>query len=500
MVGLIVASFVLVSLPLLAAIVFAYLNVNQLSGDAEKVVRRGMELSQLSTALGQDVDQLQRHFRQAEIVGDVADEEIQSVYAERQQQLESTINSLQSRLVSDRERLAHLASLRAQSRKVSEPLIAGGPNAQMSAQLQSLREAADHWTETTGALISSDADQWHEEAERTRSWLARMLVISVPMALVLVLIALFLITRPLGQLGRAIQSLGTGGFEHPIKVRGPGDLEMLGTELDGLRVRLRQTEAEKQHFLRHMSHELKTPLASLLEGTELFVDGSLGALENPQSEVAGILRSNAQELRHLIENLLDYSAWQANGSSLDTSEFELQILCSQVIDQYRLAMRAKNLSVDPRIIPMRVRADRSKLRTVLSNLVSNAVKYSPVGGTLHVRALGLGRNLIVDVADAGPNVPIEERRHIFEPFFTGTPPAQAHVRGSGIGLSLVQEYVIAHGGSIELVDGSYSGAHFRVSMPVYLAGNKGKLDGKVQRGQGAARAFVKGNQESILSA
>jgi two-component system sensor histidine kinase GlrK len=275
-----------------------------------------------------------------------------------------------------------------------------------------------------------------------------------------------LISRSLRQISRAINQLGGSDFDQKIAVRGPGDLRVLGEELETLRQRLRRAERQKQRFLRHMSHELKTPLASLLEGTELFVDGSLGDLPRAQSEVAGILRSNAQEMRHLIENLLDYSAWQSHGGVLRCTGFDLQVLVEQVLDQYRLMLRTREIHLDQRVVPVRMEADRDKLRTVLSNLVSNAVKYTPPGGTVYLRAFSAGGLLMMDVADSGPNIARAERAHVFEPFFTGTPPDQAHLKGSGIGLSLVSEYVRAHGGGVELVDGVFPGAHFRLQLPL----------------------------------
>jgi two-component system sensor histidine kinase GlrK len=113
-------------------------------------------------------------------------------------------------------------------------------------------------------------------------------------------------------------------------------------------------------------------------------------------------------------------------------------------------------------------ADREKLQLILDNLISNAVKFTPDGGTITLRAAydDPGRNLVFDVADTGPGIPLEERPRIFEAFYQGATPQGGLVRGTGIGLSVVQEFVHAHGGSIELVDGEFPGAHFRVLLPL----------------------------------
>jgi two-component system, NtrC family, sensor histidine kinase GlrK len=115
-------------------------------------------------------------------------------------------------------------------------------------------------------------------------------------------------------------------------------------------------------------------------------------------------------------------------------------------------------------------ADRSKMRLILENLVSNAVKYSPKGGTIHLRAAPQAEQLVLDVADNGPGIPQEDREHIFEAFYTGRASKSTAVKGTGIGLSVVLEFVSAHGGTVQIVDGEFPGAHFRIIMPIKAAG------------------------------
>jgi two-component system sensor histidine kinase GlrK len=118
-----------------------------------------------------------------------------------------------------------------------------------------------------------------------------------------------------------------------------------------------------------------------------------------------------------------------------------------------------------------LRADRGKVRLIIENLLSNAIKYSPKGGTVYLHAARQETQLVIDVADAGAGIPQEERARVFEAFYTGRPPAGVQVKGTGIGLSVVLEFVHAHGGTIEIVDGQFPGAHFRIRMPVLSATN-----------------------------
>ena len=113
----------------------------------------------------------------------------------------------------------------------------------------------------------------------------------------------------------------------------------------------------------------------------------------------------------------------------------------------------------------RLHQRRGKLRLILENLLSNAIKYSPRGGTIHVSAHAEGEVFVLDVADSGPGIPAEDRARIFDAFYTGK-PADRSVKGTGIGLSVVMEFVTVHGGSVEIVDGEFAGAHFRIRLPL----------------------------------
>src|SRR5581483_8776786 len=133
-------------------------------------------------------------------------------------------------------------------------------------------------------------------------------------------------------------------------------------------------------------------------------------------------------------------------------------------------------------------ADRSKIRLILENLVSNAVKYSPKGGTIHIKASTASSSIIIDVADNGPGIPKEERDHVFEAFYTGRAARTTAVKGTGIGLSVVLEFVAAHGGTVEIIDGEYPGAHFRIRMPITFARGGQPSDTPQRRAQAAHAA------------
>jgi len=301
-----------------------------------------------------------------------------------------------------------------------------------------------------------------QQARRRLLWQAALLV---PLTIVAIIVLTLAVGRPLRQLDRAISELGEGTFSNQIAVGGPHDLEKLGGQLEWLRQRLLDLAHERNRFLRHMSHELKTPLANIREGTELLMDGAVGELDPNQREVAGILRENGIKLQRMIENLLSFSAWQTSSVGLEATQFRLRPVVKQVLENQQLTLLSQRVRLDVRIEDVTLIADRSKVRLILENLVSNAVKYSPKGGTIHLRARTAGELLELDVADSGPGIPIEDRAHVFEAFYTGRASKSSAVKGTGIGLSVVLEFVSAHGGTVQIVDGEFPGAHFRISMP-----------------------------------
>ena len=162
-----------------------------------------------------------------------------------------------------------------------------------------------------------------------------------------------------------------------------------------------------------MSHELKTPLANIREGTELLMDGAVGALGAGQREVTAILQDNSIKLQRMIENLLSFSAWQSNSAALDPSEFRIRPVVKQVLENQQLTLVSQRLRLDVKIDDIALYADRGKMRLILENLLSNAIKYSPRGGTITVRAQPSGADLVLEVADAGAGIPRDRARHTF---------------------------------------------------------------------------------------
>jgi two-component system sensor histidine kinase GlrK len=312
-------------------------------------------------------------------------------------------------------------------------------------------------------VIDEGIEQLRTQAVQSRNSVFWLMIILIPTAIALIGSFTYLISRPIMQVSEGIRSLGEGQFAKPIQIEGPGDMVRLGAQLDWLRERLVTLEAQKTRFLQHISHELKTPLTALREGSDLLSSGVVGNLNAEQREIARILQENSIELRKLIEGLLNYSAVHAQASYLDAKIVQLRDVVRRVVNDRKLPIVAKGIRVELNLDAVTAYCDEEKIRIVLDNLLSNAVKYSPEMGLISFKLYEQGRDAVFEVSDEGPGIPSTERDKIFEAFYRGTDVPVSAIKGSGLGLSIVKEYVSLHNGSIEVLDGP--GAHFRIRFP-----------------------------------
>lgn len=307
-----------------------------------------------------------------------------------------------------------------------------------------------------------------ERLESGRAELARQIVAAIAIAVALALAFGIWLARPLKRLETAIVGLGENRLDQAIDMRGPADVRQLGRRLEWLRLRLAELDADKARFLRHVSHELKTPLAALREGVALLEDGVTGTLNEPQREVARILRQNTAVLQSQIEDLLRFNTAAFDARRLVRRPVELTTLIAEQIEAQKLQWQARKLKVTVTGWPIQAEVDAEKLGTALGNLLSNAIRFSPIGGRIVFTVSQWPGRARIDVTDEGPGVAVIDRARVFEPFFRGERQPTDAPRGSGIGLSIVQELVRAHEGQIDLLmpdENSPSGAHFRIELP-----------------------------------
>lgn len=464
--GLILVGFGLVALPLLVAVLWALFNLDRLAAQSERLVFTGVAAAENNRLLTEHIGSMERVARQYTVLRndltmDLLQQDLATVHSRLEQMRPLTEMASTTSLLESIGRSAN-----AIVDALARPKLTQGEAQVAVAQFPSLRQDVSRLTRILSTYIDLELRALQERTREAQEISAWQVAALVPGTLVLVLFFTLLVARPIRQIDQAIHQLGQSGFSKPITIKGPTDLERLGRQLEWLRQRLLDLAQEKNRFLRHMSHELKTPLANIREGTELLLDGTVGELESPQREVTDILRMNGLKLQQLIENLLSFSAWQTRNEILTLTDFPLRALVISVAKEQRLALKAAHIQLRLDVEDIIVNADRDKLRTVLDNLLSNAIKFTPRGGYVTVRAKSGAASFVIEFADTGPGVPEEEREQIFNAFFQGRREQGGHVAGTGIGLSVVMECIQAHDGAVELMDSDeFPGAHFRLEIP-----------------------------------
>jgi two-component system sensor histidine kinase GlrK len=354
--------------------------------------------------------------------------------------------------------------------EVIEGLMNGPPEtalareSSMATQFRELDALNTNLAQQAQYLIETQNNELSQRIEAARQRLMRLVLAASALAVVLALAFGVWLARPFKRLERAIVGLGENRLDEPIDIRGPADVRRVSQQLEWLRLRLTELDADKARFLRHVSHELKTPLAALREGVSLLEDGVTGALNPAQREVTQILQQNTIALQGQIEALLRFNAAAFEARELRRQRTPLLPLIEEQVEAQRLQWQANGLTVRAEGEPIAVLVDPVKLGTAVANLLSNAIRFSQRGGTITVSVSSTADTAHIDIQDAGPGIAEGDRDRIFEPFYRGERQPQHSVKGTGIGLSIVQEYIAAHGGRITLLpDGP--GARFRIELP-----------------------------------
>jgi PAS domain S-box-containing protein len=230
--------------------------------------------------------------------------------------------------------------------------------------------------------------------------------------------------------------------------------------------RFREADEIKSTFISVISHELKTPVA-LIKGyadTLLRKDACWDA--ETTNESLTVILEEADRLNQLIDNLLDASRLQAGALPLETDQVALDALAERVASHFRTQTHVHEIAVRfPPDFPV-AEGDPGRLEQVLNNLVSNAIKYSPEGGTIEISGRAQPDEVVITVSDEGTGVPLEEQPLIFERFFRGARERNQRTPGAGLGLYLSKAIVEAHGGRIWVANNPEGGAAFSFTIPI----------------------------------
>jgi signal transduction histidine kinase len=231
---------------------------------------------------------------------------------------------------------------------------------------------------------------------------------------------------------------------------------------------LRRLDEMKSGMLSVVSHELKTPLTSIRMGTHLLLDERLGELSSSQSEILSTIRDDSDRLNKIIENLLDMGRMESGGAVMDLKPHAVSEVVNDTAGPMEAAFRDRgvNLQIDLDPDLPRVMVDPARIGHVLSNLLSNALKFTPPGGEVHLTAAVSGTAnspmVAVSVKDSGPGIPAQHIDRIFERFFRV--PGQSGATGAGLGLAIAREIVDLHGGRLTVSSTEGAGATFTFTL------------------------------------
>jgi signal transduction histidine kinase len=294
---------------------------------------------------------------------------------------------------------------------------------------------------------------------------------SIVLALLLGLVLSWSVIRPIQRTEERLAEIAAGDFSRHVEVPNRDELGSLASNLNHMNDELRRLYDEletasrhKSEFLANMSHELRTPLNAIIGFSELLEQQSFGDLNHQQLGYVEDVLDAGRHLLSLINDVLDLSKVEAGKMELDVSEFALgPVLESGLTVHAERAARERisfGLSLEP--VEIAVRADERRLRQVVFNLVSNAVKFTPAGGSVAVRARTTDGVVEVAVSDTGPGIALEDRELIFEEFRQAQGGRQ---EGTGLGLPLSRRIIELHGGRLWAESAEGEGSTFRFTLP-----------------------------------
>ncbi len=466
----ILLGFLLVSLPLLYALGELILSLDRLATQSRDEVLQASQAGRTSRLLVEQASTLERIARQQLILEDPA---LLDDYARMRGEFRQTAQLL-TRLPLEAGQLSALSALGAREDRLHALLTAPTRSSANVAELADgygrLVEGTQDMLSITNELTRRAIESLQDTAAQGREKWLYLTVAAAGIALALAIVFAVLIARPIRQLDQAIRQMGTADFTHAIEVNGPQDLRYVGQRLEWLRTRLRDLEQQQNRFLRHVSHELKTPLTAVREGAELLRDNVGGPLTPEQRDIVRIVRENTLSLQRLIEDLLTYHQTRAMEPAT-LGSVALPEVIRRVLREQKLAALARMITVETDLQAVAVVGDTEKIRTIVDNLLSNAIKYSPRSGVVEIALAASDGYAVLDVSDGGPGIAAAERERIFDSFYSGVAPIDGRVKGTGLGLAIAREYTAAHAGRLEVLDrvDGRRGVRFRLSLPLAAA-------------------------------
>jgi signal transduction histidine kinase len=325
--------------------------------------------------------------------------------------------------------------------------------------------------ETVGYLISPRSlYTWNPdtpESDFLRS-INRAILLSALVAALLALVLggmlAYTLTRQLRELTAATQRVAAGQLGHQVQIRSHDEMGTLAAAFNQMSADLQHANNLRQQMTADIAHDLRTPLSVILGYSEALADGKLA----PEPETLAVMHTEAQHLSRLIEDLKVIALADAGELPLAQQHITPQVLLRQAAEAQRVqaSQQEIQLQVDlPENLPP-VLVDADRMAQVLGNLLNNALRYTPPGGTIILRARQEAGQVLLQVADSGPGIPPEALADVFERTYRGDPARHQTAGETGLGLAIARSLVMAQGGVITVESPPGQGATFTIRLPV----------------------------------
>lgn len=451
-------GFSLVAMPLVLAFLYSANQVNNLSHQGTTAIFNVAQLVESNRKVSQAQARLERFAGQYVVLQDL---DLIQQFNEHLGMLTRTLN--QEFTQGDHELKQHITSYKQKLLSIHNALSDENTTLtlqQIQTEFRQLGQINQLITLRSNHLVSHQAEEMMQSAEQIKETMLFSLY-TIPLTFLIAGIFTILITRPLRSLQAKIGDLESGNLQQSITIRGSAEVVEIAEALDVMRRRLHELELQKSSFIRHISHELKTPLAAIREGTELIYDNSVGQLNQDQREITNIIRTSVSKLQTLIEDLLDFNIVLDSTSLHDAQLINLKDEIDQGLTLRQLDISRKELKIIKQIDDISILCNRKQFGVILDNLLSNAIKFSPDHGSITLTAaieytasnhavLEANKHLKLSIKDQGPGIPSAAFDDIFNAFYQGSIQHNSPIKSSGLGLTIVKELLLRMSGTITI--------------------------------------------------
>jgi len=268
-------------------------------------------------------------------------------------------------------------------------------------------------------------------------------------------------TSPLREMAAAADAMAKGDYSQRVTATSRDEVGALARAFNEMAAELAETDRHRRDLVANVSHELRTPITALQVQLENLVDG----VSDPDPATFRVMLAQVERLGRLVKQLLDLSRLESGAVPLDRSEFRVEPLLSHAVREQQLQGAPVTVAVEVEPADLTADGDPERVHQVVANLLENAVRYTPSGGQVDVRARRSAAGVVIEVIDEGPGIPDADRTRVFERFYRADAARAAQDGGAGLGLAIARWIVDLHGGEIHPEPREPHGCRMVVTLP-----------------------------------